>query len=106
LTHGARDRTQGARSVMQPDATSPAPAAAQELEQEAVLWLVIALVSSVLCLGLALGIGGAIFCYLARQAAAQGLTADAEAKLKWGKILTLAGSVLGVLTSVLALIFR
>ena len=40
------------------------------------------------------------------QAAAQGLTADAEAKLKWGKILTLAGSVLGVLTTTLTLILR
>jgi hypothetical protein len=79
---------------------------AEELQQQATLWLVISLVSSVVCLGLALSVGGAIFCYLARQAAAQGLTADAQAKLKWGKILTVAGSALGVLTSVLALIFR
>jgi hypothetical protein len=53
-----------------------------------------------------LGIGGAVFCYLALQAAAQGLTADAEAKLRWGKILTLVGSVMGILTTILTLIFR
>jgi hypothetical protein len=39
------------------------------------------------------------------QAAGHGLTADAEAKLKWGKILTLVGSVMGMLSTILSLIF-
>jgi hypothetical protein len=91
---------------MQPEAPPVAAPAAAALHQQATTWLVISLVSSVLCLSLGLGIGGAIFCYLARQAASQGLTTDAAAKLKWGKILTLAGSALGIITSILALIFR
>jgi ABC-type nickel/cobalt efflux system permease component RcnA len=82
------------------------PSSAEALQQRATTWLVISIASSVLCLSLGLGIGGAIFCYLARQAASQGLTADAEAKLKWGQILTLAGSALGVLTTIVALISR
>ncbi|HYQ14754.1 MAG TPA: hypothetical protein VEQ58_03325 [Polyangiaceae bacterium] len=82
---------------MQPD---------QELQQQAKTWLALSIVSSVFCLSLGLGIGGAIFCYLAQQAAAQGLRDDAQAKLKWGKILTVVGSALGVLTAILTLIFR
>jgi len=35
-----------------------------------------------------------------------GFAADAEAKLKWGKILTLVGSVMGMLSTTLALILR
>jgi len=90
---------------------SPAPfraqpeAAAQDLHRQATTWLVISLASSVFCVSLCLGIGGAVFCYLAMQAAGHGLTADAEAKLKWGKILTLVGSVMGMLSTILSLIF-
>jgi hypothetical protein len=93
---------------MRPDApplASPA-AIAQDFEQQAVIWLAISLASSVFCVSLCLGIIGAIFCYLAIQAAKQGLMADAQDKLKWGKIVTLVGSVLGVLSTSLALIFR
>jgi hypothetical protein len=93
---------------MQPDASpldSPA-AQALELERRARTWLVLSVISSLFCLSLGLGIGGAIFCYLARQAAAQGLRSDAEAKLKWGQILTVVGSALGVLTAILTLILR
>jgi hypothetical protein len=95
-------------SFMQQEATplaSPA-ASARDLQRRASTWLIISLVSTLLCLSLALGTGGAIFCYLASQSASQGLTADAEAKLKWGQILTVVGSALGVLTAVLTLIFR
>ena len=88
-----------------PPLASPA-VAAQELEQQAVVWLAISLASSVFCVSLCLGIIGAIFCYLAIQASKQGLLADAQDKLKWGKIVTLVGSVLGVLSTTLSLIFR
>jgi len=85
----------------------PQPAAAaEELHKQATTWLVISLGSSVFCVSLCLGIGGAVFCYLAMQAASHNLTADAEAKLKWGKILTLVGSVMGMLSTTLSLIFR
>jgi hypothetical protein len=82
------------------------PAAAQDFEQQAVVWLAISLASSVFCVSLCLGVIGAIFCYLAIQAAKQGLMADAHDKLKWGKIVTLVGSVLGIFSTSLALIFR
>ena len=93
--------------MQSPAPFSPQPAAAaQELHKQATTWLVISLLSSVLCVSLCLGIGGAVFCYLAMQSASHDLTADAEAKLKWGKILTLVGSVMGILSTTLALIFR
>lgn len=93
---------------MQPTAPFPAAPAttAIEIERQAKSWLVIALVSSIGCLSLCLGIGGAVFCYLAMQAASQGLLADAQDKLKWGKVLTLVGSGIGVVTTCLLLIFR
>ena len=93
---------------MPPEASplaSPA-AVAQDLQRRANTWLVISLASTLLCLSLALGTGGAIFCYLATQSASQGLPADAEAKLKWGQILTVVGSALGILTAILTLILR
>ena len=92
--------------MQSPAPFSPQPAQANELQKEATTWLVISLASSVLCLSLALGIVGAVFCYLAMQAAGHGLNADAEAKLKWGKILTLAGSAMGILSTTVSLIFR
>jgi len=93
---------------MQSDAAplASSAASAQELQRRASIWLALSLVSSLACLSLALGIGGAIFCHLAMQAAAQGLTADAAAKLKWGQILTVVGSALGVVTAILTLVFR
>ena len=78
----------------------------KELQRQASTWLALSLVSSVACLSLALGVGGAIFCHLAMQAAAQGLHADAAAKLKWGQILTVVGSALGAVTVVLTLLLR
>ena len=88
----------------QPPLAATAPA--QEVQKQATTWLVISLASSVLCVSLCLGIGGAVFCYLALQAANSGLVKDAEDKLKWGKILTLVGSVMGILSTTLSLIFR
>jgi hypothetical protein len=93
---------------MQSDAqplVSPAPTA-RELHRRASTWLALSLVSSVACLSLALGVGGAVFCHLAMQAAAQGLISDAAAKLRWGQILTCAGSALGAVTVILTLILR
>jgi hypothetical protein len=92
---------------MQTEAPPLAPsAAAQELQQQATTWLFISLASSVFCVSLCLGIGGAVFCYLAMQSAAHGLSSDAEDKLKWGKILTLVGSVMGILSTTLSLVIR
>ena len=94
---------------MQTEASPLAPAAAtaaKELHKHAGLWLGISLISSVACASLCLGVGGAVFCYLSMQAAGHGLIDDAEDKLKWGKILTLIGSVIGILSTTLSLIFR
>lgn len=79
---------------------------AREVEQQATAWLVISLASSVLCVSLCLGLIGATFCYLALQAARRGLMQDAQDKLRWGRIVTLVGSVLGVVATSLALILR
>jgi hypothetical protein len=84
----------------------PSAAAPEDLKKQANTWLLISLASSVLCVSLCLGIGGALFCYLALQSLEHGLLADAEAKLRWGKIITLVGSVLGVLTTTISLILR
>ena len=84
--------------------TSARPRAA--LKKQATTWLVLALLSSLLCTSLCIGIGGAVFCYLAIQATDQGLISDAEAKLRWGKILTICGSVLGLAASGMALLLR
>jgi hypothetical protein len=93
---------------MQPPATYQPSAAteAQELHKQAQTWFAVSVVSSVFCLSLCLGIGGAVFCYLAMQAATHGQTADAQAKLKWGKVLTLVGSVIGIISTSMSLIFR
>ncbi len=93
---------------MQTPGSPPAAQAtpSQELHREATLWLVLSLTSALFCASLCLGVGGAVFCYLAMQAVDHGLLADAEAKLKWGKILTIVGSVLGIITTTLSLIFR
>jgi hypothetical protein len=85
---------------------SPSDEAARELHKQASAWLVISLASSLLLLSLCLGIGGAVFCYLSMQASTHGFVQDAEDKLKWGKILTLVGSAIGVLSTTLSLIFR
>ena len=68
--------------------------------------MVFSLLSSLLCVSLCLGLGGAVFCRLAMQSARHGLLSDADVKLKWGKVLTLVGSVMGMLSTTLLLIFH
>jgi len=77
-----------------------APGGNQDLAKQAKTWLIIAAVSAFCCTG-CFGIVGAVFCYLAMQAADQGNIADAEAKLKWGKIVTIVGVVLGAIGGIL-----
>jgi hypothetical protein len=72
----------------------------QELKKQATMWLIIAAVSAFFCGSCCFGIAGGVLCFLAMQAAEQGNSADAEAKLKWGKIITIVGLVLGVLSIV------
>jgi hypothetical protein len=84
----------------------PEAPASRALHQQATIWLVVSIVSSVACASLCLGLGGAVFCFLSMQAASHGLLEDAEDKLKWGKILTLVGSGIGILSTTLSVIFR
>ena len=51
------------------------------------------------------GLIGAVFCFMAMQAADQGNIADAESKLKWGKIITIVGLVIGVIGSIVSVLF-
>jgi len=78
----------------------PPGAGNAELSKQAKLWLIISAVSAVVCCNGCFGVIGAVFCYLAMTAADQGSVADAEAKLKWGKILTIAGIALGILSQI------
>ena len=94
---------------MQSSSSSFHPPQAPEsraLHQKATIWLAVSLVSSIACASLCLGLGGAVFCFLSMQAATHGLLDDARDKLKWGKVLTLVGSGLGVLSTLLSLAFR
>jgi hypothetical protein len=76
------------------------------LHQTATIWLAVSLVSSIACASLCLGLGGAVFCFLSMQAATHGLLDDARDKLKWGKVLTLVGSGIGLLSTLVSLAFR
>jgi hypothetical protein len=80
--------------------------AAEELQRQARTWLLIALASIVLCLSLFIGVGAAVFCYLALRSAEQGALADAEQKLLWGKVLTAVGSAIGVASTALSVLLR
>ena len=73
---------------------------AADIKKQATTWLIVAGVSFLCCSNYCLGLIGAIFCFMAMQAADQGSVADAESKLKWGKILTIIRLVLGILLSV------
>jgi hypothetical protein len=61
--------------------------------------MIVAAVSSVLCT-CCFGLIGAVFCFMAMQAVDQGNVLDAESKLKWGKIITIVGLVIGVLSTI------
>lgn len=78
----------------------PPGAGNAELSKQAKTWLIISAVSAVVCCNSCFGVIGAVFCYLAMQAADQGSIADAEAKLKWGKIITIVGIALGILSQI------
>lgn len=79
-----------------PPAGGPNP----ELKKQATTWLVISIVSLMVC-GCCTGLIGAIFCFMAMQAVDQGNVQDAESKLKWGKIITLAGLGIGAVLGVI-----
>ena len=83
----------------------PAEAPHEELRKDAMTWLVISAVSALACNGWCLSIAGGILCFLAMQAADHGNVADAAAKLRWGKILTGAGIVLGLLLGLALLLY-
>jgi hypothetical protein len=69
-----------------------------DLKKEATTWLFAGAATFFLCgcFNLFSVIGG-VLCFLSMQAAEQGHLEDAEAKLKWGKILIVSGSVLTLL---------
>jgi hypothetical protein len=92
--------------MQHPVLPASAPPAQREQYRQAQTWLLVSLASSVLCASLCLGIGGAVFCYLAMQAASEGQLQDAEDKLKWGRILTLVGSAVGIVSTSLSLLLR
>ncbi|HET9960247.1 MAG TPA: hypothetical protein VFQ61_37410 [Polyangiaceae bacterium] len=71
-----------------------------ELKKQATTWLIVAGVTFFFC-GNCFGLFGAIFLFLAMQAADQGNSAEAESKLKLGKILTIVGLALGVVLGIL-----
>ncbi len=61
-----------------------------ELKKKAQTWLIISAVSFFVCSS-CFGVIGAVLCFMAMQAADQGNLTDGENKLKWGKIITVAG---------------
>jgi len=78
-----------------------------ELKKEATTWLIVSAATSFFCtFGCCFGIAGAVFCFLAMQAADQGNVADAEAKLRWGKIITLCGVGIGFLGTLISLLLH
>jgi len=83
----------------------PPPGPHEELRKDATTWLVIAAVSALACNGWCLSLAGGIMCFLALQAADEGNAPDAAAKLKWGKILTIAGIALGLLLGLALLLY-
>ena len=75
----------------------PPGGANPELKKQAQTWLIISVVTAFFCGNWCFGGIGAIMAYLAGQAVDQGNIADAQGKLKWAKILTIIGVVLGIL---------
>jgi hypothetical protein len=69
-----------------------------ELKKQATTWLIISAVSLVVC-GCCFGLVGVVFCFMAMQAVDQGNVADAQSKLKWGKIITVVGFAMGIVAA-------
>jgi hypothetical protein len=69
------------------------------LRRELQTWLALS-VLSVPCFGLFSGIIGTVLCLLAWQAMEHGQLSDAEAKLRWGKIVTVVGFAVGLCCAV------
>ncbi len=94
-----------ARGATAGGASGPADPGA-DLKKQATNWLIIAVATFFLCAGVnCLGVIGAILCFLAMQAAEQGSLADAESKLKWGKIVIVVGTLVSFLILASALLF-
>ena len=71
-----------------------------ELKKQTQTWLIISIVSFFVCGCNCFGMIAAIMAYLAGQAVDQGNIPDAEAKLKWSKILTIVGMVIYLLVGI------
>ena len=96
----------GTVQVPPADAFAGPPASPQEeLRKDATTWLLISAVSALACNGWCLSVAGGIMCFLALQATDHGNVPDAAAKLKWGKILTVAGIALGLLLGLSLLLY-
>ena len=72
------------------------------LKKEAQTWLILGGISFMTC-GCLFGVIGIVFCYMAMQAADAGNSADAQNKLKWGKITTVIGFAVGLVLGVVGL---
>lgn len=81
----------------------PGGTPSSDVKKRATTWLIISAVSLALCCS-CFGMIGAVFCYMAMQAADQGNIADAESKLKWGKIITIVGFALIIVAQVIGAI--
>ncbi len=93
--YGAPLPPQGGAPFGQP-AGGPRP----DLKKQATTWLIVSIALFVVC-GCCFSLSGTAFCYMAMQAVDAGNIEDAQSKLKWGKILTLAGFGVGVIVSVI-----
>lgn len=82
----------------------PGPAA--DAKKQATTWLIVSIVSFFFCGGVnCFGLIGAVLCFLAMQAADQNNVPDAESKLKWGKITTIAGGAFALVSVMIAVIY-
>ena len=82
-----------------PSWTAPGASQNPELKKKAQTWLIISAASFFFCTS-CFGIIGGVLCFMAMQAVEQGNFADAENKLKWGKIITIVGFVLCLLITI------
>lgn len=76
-----------------------------ELGREAQHWMLLSAASIVLC-GSCVSIGSVVLCYMAVQDARRDALAEATARLRWGKRVTIGGVALSVFGAALALALR